>query len=457
MQYLNDGTLEITAYETPQFGSNLYLGDKITISFYYKPLISGLTQSVSVGLRTKNNAMVELGYYNVYVPIQTQVYVNITGYITDNVINQLKLDDDITDVTLYFAGFNKPGGAYGKPTVYHVIWNDSFESDIYHLHRNPIDLKIDATFVRFDGSKIDNEGNMALCTNLKATSDVDVNEIMARTTILNATANDESKSQDFIIGTFTQEMLREALTEKGYTESTPTIFPEAVFDLGVTYEINVSVIFGGSQSFNSAIATAYLERSFANMHFSPHPNGGVCFGGFSSSTEDEQKFESHYMGYFYQGFDVITVKMLGNVMYPIGSIYINVEDDYRYSPEYIFGGKWEQINDRFLLASSNAHTTGEAGGSITQSVPPHVHMAPIGTRQANTIAAITGQFGAVGAQTFSGYMAAWNTANAQTTVSDVAVPYTSDAISTGSSDSVLPPYIAVNIWKRIGLYGDEND
>lgn len=44
-----------------------------------------------------------------------------------------------------------------------------------------------------------------------------------------------------------------------------------------------------------------LPRAFANMHLSGQPNGGVCFGGFSSATEKEPKLESYFPSYFYGG------------------------------------------------------------------------------------------------------------------------------------------------------------
>lgn len=41
--------------------------------------------------------------------------------------------------------------------------------------------------------------------------------------------------------------------------------------------------------------------------------------------------------------------------YPIGAIYLSVDNT---NLGELFGGEWEQIKDRFLLACENAYTNG---------------------------------------------------------------------------------------------------
>lgn len=48
-----------------------------------------------------------------------------------------------------------------------------------------------------------------------------------------------------------------------------------------------------------------------------------------------------------------------NAIYPIGSIYMSVNST---NPSQIFGGTWEQIKDRFLLACGNTYSNGATGG-----------------------------------------------------------------------------------------------
>ena len=61
-----------------------------------------------------------------------------------------------------------------------------------------------------------------------------------------------------------------------------------------------------------------------------------------------------------------------NLIYPIGSIYVAVND---ISPQTLFGGTWEQIKDKFLLASGTTHKLNSTGGNLTHShnITPHSH------------------------------------------------------------------------------------
>lgn len=61
--------------------------------------------------------------------------------------------------------------------------------------------------------------------------------------------------------------------------------------------------------------------------------------------------------------------------YPIGSIYLSVNNT---NPETIFGGKWEQIKDKFLLACGSTYSNGSTGGEATHKlttneIPAHSH------------------------------------------------------------------------------------
>lgn len=59
-----------------------------------------------------------------------------------------------------------------------------------------------------------------------------------------------------------------------------------------------------------------------------------------------------------------------NKVYPIGSIYMSVNST---NPSELFGGTWERIQDRFLLASGSAYTNGSIGGSANAVVVKHNH------------------------------------------------------------------------------------
>lgn len=65
-----------------------------------------------------------------------------------------------------------------------------------------------------------------------------------------------------------------------------------------------------------------------------------------------------------------------DLVYPVGSIYMSaVEVD----PSLLFGGVWEQIKDRFLLAVGDTYEVGSTGGEATHKLtvdemPSHTHI-----------------------------------------------------------------------------------
>lgn len=118
-------------------------------------------------------------------------------------------------------------------------------------------------------------------------------------------------------------------------------------------------------------------------------------------------------------------------MHPIGSIYISIDDS---DPQTLFGGTWEQIKDKFLLASgdtyANESTGGEAAHTLTiDEMPSHQHKQR-GYYNMNPQGGNYVSLGVVAStpQLYNNYM---------------------DATGGNQAHNNMPPYIAVNIWKRI--------
>ena len=117
--------------------------------------------------------------------------------------------------------------------------------------------------------------------------------------------------------------------------------------------------------------------------------------------------------------------------YPIGSIYLSVNNT---SPANLFGGTWEKIQDRFLLASGSSYSLGATGGekehTLTISeMPSHDHRQ----RFNNTYGSEYGGFAATESKYNSNYWWCINTA----------------PTGGGQPHNNMPPYLVVNIWKRI--------
>ena len=135
--------------------------------------------------------------------------------------------------------------------------------------------------------------------------------------------------------------------------------------------------------------------------------------------------------------NVITLNL--DTIYPVGSIYMSVNNT---SPASLFGGSWEKIKDTFLLGSGDIYSNGNSGGEATHTLTVnelarHYHSQAVS------------------------YDAGWGTsdpgsaayANMGEPIRPVYVTgdYVSQITSTGGdkAHNNMPPYLVVNMWKRI--------
>ena len=138
-----------------------------------------------------------------------------------------------------------------------------------------------------------------------------------------------------------------------------------------------------------------------------------------------------------------------NLIYPIGSIYMSVND---VSPQIFLGGTWEQIQDRFLLSSGSTYTAGSTGGEASHTLsvnetPSHSHT--ISTSNAFVKCMINGDYANynVGG-TLGGWGVAIASANNQGQAR-LAVGGKTESAGSGSAHNNMPPYLTVYMWKRI--------
>lgn len=125
-----------------------------------------------------------------------------------------------------------------------------------------------------------------------------------------------------------------------------------------------------------------------------------------------------------------------DVIYPVGSIYMSVNS---VNPSTLFGGTWEQIEDKFLLASGTSYSNGSTGGSADAVVVTHNHSTP-----AKYVLATDG-----GSITRNSTAGTTGTKVSNLLKSDDAI--TREIIGNTGTSGVgknMPPYLAVNIWKR---------
>lgn len=138
---------------------------------------------------------------------------------------------------------------------------------------------------------------------------------------------------------------------------------------------------------------------------------------------------------------------LVNKLYPVGSIYMSVNPT---NPAELFGGTWEQIKDRFLLAAGDAYAAGSTGGEATHT---HKYGFQFGVYYGSTIledsqagALQDGTGKPVGGNFVGITDVLVNNNAASATKPTNAVHYAS--VADTSSASNMPPYLAVYMWKR---------
>lgn len=127
-------------------------------------------------------------------------------------------------------------------------------------------------------------------------------------------------------------------------------------------------------------------------------------------------------------------KTLLDFVYPVGAIYMSVSE---ISPATLFGGTWERIQDRFLLAAGSSYTAGNTGGEATHTLtknemPTHSHEIYSGYGDV-----VSNVSDAYRYQTWGSSDRGWKTGNLGTS-----------NIGGGKAHNNMPPYLVVYMWKR---------
>ena len=136
-------------------------------------------------------------------------------------------------------------------------------------------------------------------------------------------------------------------------------------------------------------------------------------------------------------------KTLLDVVYPVGAIYMSVSE---ISPATLFGGTWERIQNRFLLAAASSYTAGNTGGEATHTLtanemPSHTHAL-----RANTS---WGESETLGAwKQYFGSNILMDAGSSGTTITTSYYYDAAQQAGGGGSHNNMPPYLVVYMWKR---------
>lgn len=121
-----------------------------------------------------------------------------------------------------------------------------------------------------------------------------------------------------------------------------------------------------------------------------------------------------------------------DLIYPVGCYYWSSNST---NPGTLFGGTWEQIEDRFILAAGTTYNEGETGGEARHYLtlsecPAHRHTA--GTNSCKVYGGLTSDTG-------------FATGTSPNVTTD---KYSTGYTGGGSSHNNMPPYLVAYCWHR---------
>ena len=133
-----------------------------------------------------------------------------------------------------------------------------------------------------------------------------------------------------------------------------------------------------------------------------------------------------------------------DIAYPVGSIYLSVNDT---SPAELFGGTWEQLKDRFLLAAGDTYAAGSTGGEAQHNLtvaemPSHQHEEKIGDQSESQGINVLKRRLKNGTNSGAVIEASWKTTG-------IGESIMTNYCGGSEPHNNMPPYLAVYMWKRI--------
>lgn len=205
----------------------------------------------------------------------------------------------------------------------------------------------------------------------------------------------------------------------------------------ITYDLTLSL----NDTYSSVSATDVISPAFFLIDFlgtGEHAGKGLAFGGPATDAGVHVKnmpFEIE------DGTFKLNGKSFLDLTYPVGAIYISVNST---SPATLFGGTWERIQDRFLLAAGSSYAAGETGGEATHKLtvaemPSHTHVQ-------NQHRHGMGEIWSDGSGSTTAYTFSSNRVR-MTRNTAYATPTNQNTGGNGAHNN-MPPYLSVYVWKR---------
>lgn len=139
------------------------------------------------------------------------------------------------------------------------------------------------------------------------------------------------------------------------------------------------------------------------------------------------------------GYDLIKETVL-NYMYPVGSYYWSSNDT---NPSELFGGTWEQVKDKFILAAGNTYNVGTQGGRSSVQLVANIGAVD---DDLTTLGDWVSSASAYQQNNIANYSFRYDTmfSASKATYSTVVT----DINSANTSTNIMPPYEVAYCWKR---------
>ena len=215
--------------------------------------------------------------------------------------------------------------------------------------------------------------------------------------------------------------------ETALSGGVPAVIGPSSPDLSYTVRFTAVDTLGSSVVYYVSVPTRKWAMKFRSG------GRGVAFG---KAAEADDVFEIA---------DGWAVKSKGivDLVYPVGSIYMSVGST---SPQALFGGTWERIEDHFLLASGTTYAAGASGGEAVHQLtademPGHTHE-------------LRGWIFS-GAASSQGYKYGLPYQSGNGRMNPMNDPYNTSQVPWGNvaaggdqPHNNMPPFLAVYIWKR---------
>lgn len=213
---------------------------------------------------------------------------------------------------------------------------------------------------------------------------------------------------------------------------------------------------GANRAAENAVNIANNAISKANAAYSPENAppypvtkvnekvGAVTVKTVDVTSGDSQDANAYIFIDENENYDDVNALTFDKI-YPVGSIYMSINS---VNPASLFGGTWEQLQDRFLLGAGSAYAAGSVGGetehTLAESELPvlkgSISMHGEGAG-GSVVAGVSGVFSSGTVE--AGYQSG--------TISSGASSISRINFNTGgdAAHNNMPPYLAVYMWKRV--------